>query len=61
MMTAKFGDALRSKTDTAQLNELVYKMPCHNSCVVIQSMYELGIPVQFCGSASPARVKGDSG
>ena len=47
MVKAKFGDALRSKTDTAQVNELLCKVLCHNLCVLIQSMYELGIEPEF--------------
>jgi hypothetical protein len=47
MMKAKFGDALRSKTDTALTNELLCKVLCHNICVLIQSVYELGIPLEF--------------
>jgi Transposase DDE domain len=47
MMKAKFGDALRSKTDEALTNELLCKVLCHNICVLIQSMYELGIEPEF--------------
>ena len=47
MLKAKFGDALRSKSHTAQVNELLCKVLCHNICCVIQSMYELGIEAQF--------------
>ncbi len=45
MTKAKIGDALRSKTDTALVNELLCKVLCHNICVLIQSMHELGIPI----------------
>ena len=47
MVKAKFGTAVRSKTETAQVNELLCKVLCHNICVVIQSMYELGIEPDF--------------
>lgn len=47
MIKAKFGAAIRSKTETAQVNELLCKILCHNICVVIQSMYELGIEADF--------------
>lgn len=43
MMKSKFGDSIRSKTWTAQVNETLCKVICHNICVIIQSMYELGI------------------
>jgi len=51
MVKAKFGERLRSKTRTAQINEALCKILCHNLCCVIQSMYELGIEVDF-GSES---------
>jgi transposase len=47
MLKAKFGDALRSKSDTAQVNELLCKVLCHNICCLIQSMYELGVEPTF--------------
>ena len=43
MITAKFGERLRCKTETAQVNEALCKVLCHNLCVVIQSIYELGV------------------
>jgi transposase len=47
MIKAKFGERLRCKTETAQINEALCKVLCHNLCVVIQSMYELGVEPQF--------------
>jgi transposase len=47
MIKRKFGERLRTKTETAQKNELLCKILCHNICVVIQSMYELGITPSF--------------
>jgi transposase len=47
MIKAKFGDALRSKTERAQINEALCKVLCHNICCLIQSMYELGIKPKF--------------
>lgn len=47
MIKAKFGTHLRSKTWTAQVNEALCKILCHNLCVVIQSMYELGVAPVF--------------
>jgi len=44
---SKFGDAVRSKTPTAQINEVLCKVLCHNVCVLIQSMYELGVQPMF--------------
>ena len=48
MIKSKFGDAVRSKTKTAQINEVLLKILCHNTCVVIQEMHELGIEPKFC-------------
>jgi transposase len=47
MIKGKFGDALRSKTDTAMVNEALCKILCHNLCCLIQSAYELGIEPVF--------------
>ena len=51
MTKAKFGERLRSKTETAQINEALCKVLCHNLCVVIQSMYELGVDATFRAAA----------
>jgi len=40
MIKTKFRDNLRSKTKTAQINELLLKVLCHNICVVIQEISE---------------------
>ena len=50
MIKSKFGDAVRSKTEVAQVNEVLLKVLCHNICVVIQEMFELGIEPSFFGS-----------
>jgi hypothetical protein len=47
MIKAKFGETIRSKTATAQMNEALAKVLCHNLCVLVQSMYELGIDPAF--------------
>ncbi len=54
MIKRKFGERLRSKTFTAQTNELLCKVLAHNLCCVIQSMYELGIDVDFSASMDKA-------
>ena len=48
MIKSKFGDNVRSKTWTAQVNEVLCKVICYNICVVIQEMHELGINPDFC-------------
>ena len=52
MIKAKFGDRLRSKTRTAQVNEALCKVLAHNLCCLIQSMYELGIEPTFWEEAA---------
>src|ERR1051325_6089228 len=52
MIKAKFGQRLRSKSLTAQINEALCKVLCHNLCVVIQSMHELNITPEFSTEAA---------
>jgi len=52
MIKSKFGQRLRSKTLTAQINEALCKVLCHNLCVVIQSVHELGIEAEFSREAA---------
>jgi len=47
MIKSKFTDLIRSKNETAQLNELLLKVLCHNIVVLIHEMYELGIEPSF--------------
>ncbi len=47
MMKAKFGPALRSKSDAAQKNEVLLKVLLHNLCVLTQAIHELGLKPTF--------------
>lgn len=47
MIKSKFGQRLRSKSLTAQVNEALCKVLCHNLCVLIQAIHELGIEATF--------------
>lgn len=47
MIKAKFGSSVRCKTPVAQINEVLCKILCHNICVLIQSIYELGLEPTF--------------
>ena len=47
MMKRKFGDAVRSKSDTAMVNEVLCKVLAHNLCVLNQEECELGIEAMF--------------
>ena len=45
MIKAKFGDSVRSKTDTAMKNEVLAKILAHNICCVIQTSHEMNLPI----------------
>ena len=47
MIKRKFGDSLRSKTETALVNEALCKILCHNIVVLIHEIIELGIEPVF--------------
>ncbi len=49
MIKGKFGSSLRSKSDVGQINEALAKVLCHNVCVLVQAMHELGIEPAFQG------------
>ena len=42
MIKSKFGDAVRSKKWTAQVNEVLCKVICHNICCLIMELSEMG-------------------
>ncbi len=47
MIKSKFTDLVRSKDKTAQINEVLLKVLCHNICVLISEMFEMGIEANF--------------
>lgn len=47
MIKTKFRGDIRSKKQTAQFNEMLIKVLCHNICVVIQEINELGVKAEF--------------
>ena len=51
--------SVRSKTGTSQVNEVLCKIICHNICVVIQEIHELGIQMDFnfCAKSSESVYK----
>lgn len=59
MIKAKFGQRLRSKSLTAQINEALSKVLCHNLCVLIQSVHELGIDAAFDNEAAWQYSRGE--
>jgi transposase len=50
-----FGDFVRSKNKTAQVNEVLLKIICHNIRQLIFAMYELGIAPTFRAEIGLAR------
>ncbi len=58
MVKAKFGEAVRSKTDVAMENEVLAKVLCHNLCCLIHARYELKIdPKLATAGAEPCILK----
>jgi transposase len=47
MIKSKFGEMLRSRTETSQINEALLKVLAHNLCVIVQSIFEFGIDPSF--------------
>lgn len=43
MIKRKFGDSLRSRSDTGQMNEVLCKVIAHNLCCLIAAIHELGL------------------
>jgi hypothetical protein len=62
MIKGKFGSAVRSKSDTGQINEALCKVLCHNICVLIQAIYALNVHPIFSAeipAAPKMAVRGD--
>lgn len=58
MVKAKFGDAIRSKSRTAMVNEVLLKILAHNLCVLVQEIHELGIAPAFWSESCPPKEGG---
>ncbi len=43
MIKRKFGDSLRSKSDTGMMNEVLCKVIAHNLCCLISAIHEMGL------------------
>ena len=56
MIKSKFGGFVRAKTPIAQVNEVLCKILCHNICVLIQSIYELGLEPTFWTVLEPRKA-----
>jgi transposase len=53
MIKRNFGDYVRGRDDRARVNEALAKVLCHNLCVLIESIYELGITPKFDAIINP--------
>ena len=60
MIKRKFGSQLNSRLEVGQDNELLCKALCHNICVLIQEMFELGINPEFNKCAKRAIVRSEA-
>ena len=58
MIKAKFGGNVRSKTRTAQINEVLCKIIVHYLCCLIQSVFEFGLEIPFCAENAAAQEVG---
>lgn len=54
MIKSKFGSRVRAKTPTAQVNEVLAKVLCHNLCCLVSVFFELGIDAKFWNIESVA-------
>lgn len=50
MIKRKFGDSLRSKSDTGQMNEVLCKVIAHNLCCLIAAIHEIGLEIPAFGA-----------
>ena len=50
---AQFGGAVRSKLPTAQINEVLAKVLCHNLACIFHAITEFGIEADFAAKPSP--------
>ena len=47
MFKTKFECDIKNRKQVAQFNEMLIKVLCHNVCVIIQEVSELGIRGEF--------------
>ncbi len=53
MLKSKFGAAVRSKTTTAQVNEVLAKCVLHNLCCIVQAIFTADLAPKFWQDAAP--------
>lgn len=47
MVKSKFGDSVKARSETGQGDEILLKMLCHNICVLVAAMHQLGVNPSF--------------
>jgi len=47
MIKEKLSEDVNSRKERSQFNEVLLKILCHNICVVIQEIHELGLDPEF--------------
>ena len=55
MIKSKFGGSVRSKLPTAQVNEVLSKVLCHNLACIVHAIAKFDIDVDFLKPAPTAR------
>jgi len=53
MLKSKFGASVRSKTSTAQINEVLAKCILHNLCCIVHAIFTAGLAPRFWQDAAP--------
>lgn len=61
MVKKKFGKVVRSKTDTAMINEVLAKFLCHNLCCLIEAIYKNIIQPIYWGETARRKEYVDGG
>jgi len=56
MIKRKFGEYLRSRTYTAQVNEALCKVLCHNLCVINDCMFQMDLEPEFWAQNDQAKA-----
>lgn len=56
MLKSLFGGAVRSKTPTAQLNEVLAKCVCHNLACLVKAIFASGLAPKFWQDAPAAEA-----
>jgi transposase len=60
MMKSKFGDGLKSKTETAMRNEALAKVLCHNLYVLIRCICRFGVGTGFLAACFQKKITEDA-